>query len=87
MKLFCIWSSGSGGDAHLRYFLSGALVAHFVQLSRTICAILVEGIMINISLNLFQIWASGLEEMSSKRFLIWSSGGPRVQWSKTIMQL
>ena len=43
--------------------------------------------MINISLNLFRIWASGLEEMSSKRFLIRSSGGPRAQWSKIIMQL
>ena len=24
------------------------------------------------------------EEMSLKRFLIWSSGSPRVRWSKTI---
>ena len=35
------------------YFLSGALF------SGTICAILVEGIMGNNSVNLFRIWASG----------------------------
>ena len=34
------------------------------------------------SVNLFIIVVQ--EEMSFKRFLIWSSGGPPVQWSKTI---
>ena len=43
LKIFLIWSSGS----------------RFVQSSRTICAILVEGIMRNNSMNLFQIWARG----------------------------
>ena len=43
LKIFLIWSSG------------GPLV----QRSRTICAILVEGIIRNNSVNLFQIWASG----------------------------
>ena len=42
-KIFLIWSSGSP----------------FVQRSRTICAILVEGNMRNNSVNLFRIWASG----------------------------
>ena len=32
---------------------------HFVQRSGTICAILIEGIMRNIFLNLIQIWVSG----------------------------
>ena len=31
----------------------------FVQRSRTVCAILVEGIMRNISMEFFWIWASG----------------------------
>ena len=31
----------------------------FVQLSRTICAILVEGVIRNNSVTLFLIWASG----------------------------
>ena len=41
--IFLIWSSGD----------------HFVQRSGTICAILVEGIMRNNSVNFFGIWASG----------------------------
>ena len=60
----------------------------FVQWSRTICAILVEGIMRNDSVNLFGIWASGSGGMVRfKRFLIWSSDGPPVQWSRTIYAL
>ena len=41
LKIFFIWSSGGP----------------FVQWSRTICAILVEGIMRNNSMDLFRIWA------------------------------
>ena len=43
LKIFLIWSSGSP----------------FVQWSRTICAILIEGIMRNNSVKLFWIWTSG----------------------------
>ena len=43
LKIFHIWSSGNP----------------FVQRSGTICAILVEGIKIKNSVNLFRIWASG----------------------------
>ena len=43
IKIFLIWSSYSP----------------FVQQSGTICAILVEGIMTNNSVNLFLIWGSG----------------------------
>ena len=35
------------------------------------------------SANLFRIWASGSGD-AIKRFLIWSSGRPPVQWSGTI---
>ena len=38
----------------------------------------------NNSINLVQILASGSEGDVVKTFLIWSSGGLRVQWSKTI---
>ena len=39
----------------------------------------------NNSMNLFQIWASGSGgDVFFKRFLIWCSGGPHVQWSGTI---
>ena len=68
LKMFLIW--GSGG--------------RLVQWSRTICAILVEGIMRNNSLNLYRIWASGSGGDVVKVFLFWSSGGSPVQWSKTI---
>ena len=44
LKIFLIWSSGGP----------------FVPWSGTFCAILVEGIMRNNSVNLFRIWASGL---------------------------
>ena len=43
LKTFLIWSSGG----------------LFVQQSKTICAILVEGIMGNNSVKLFLIWTSG----------------------------
>ena len=33
----------------------------------------------------FEFW-SVVQEMLFKRFLIWSSGGPPVWWSRTIMQ-
>ena len=46
LKIFLNWSSGS----------------QFVQQNGTICAILVEGIMRNNSVNLFRIWASGSGE-------------------------
>ena len=42
----------------LKVFLIWSSVSTFVQL-RTICAILVVGIMRKYSMNLFQIWASG----------------------------
>ena len=39
----------------------------------------------NNSVNLFRILASG--SVSFKRFLIWSSGGPFVQWIGTICSI
>ena len=69
LKIFLIWSSGS----------------HFVQPSRTICAILVEGIMktqfCEIILHLDQ-WFR--RRCVLKIFLIWSSGDHFVQPSGTI---
>ena len=44
---------------HLKYFLSGALTAS-VRWSKTIRAILKEGIMGNIHVKLYEIWTSGL---------------------------
>ena len=41
----------------------------FVQRRRTICAILVDGIMGNIHVKLFQIWASGLGDLEQKSSL------------------
>ena len=60
LKIFLIWSSGG----------------HFVQWSKTICAILVEGSIRNNSMNIFRIWAVIQDKF--KRLLIWSSGGPQV---------
>ena len=54
----------------------------FVQQSGIICAILVEAIKRN--KNYFKFGPVVQEDMSFKRFLIWSSGGPPVQWSRTI---
>ena len=58
-KLILIWTSGTGRNVIKRNFLSRALASPFVQSSRSICAILVNGIMGNNSLNLFLIWTSG----------------------------
>ena len=63
---------------HLKIFLIWSFGSPFVQRSKTICAILVEGIMRNKSVKLFRIWDSGSGDV------IWSSGGPPVQWSGTI---
>ena len=57
------------------FFLSGALAALFVKRSVTTCAILVEGIKRNNSVKLFEFGSVVQEEMSFKRFLIWSSDG------------
>ena len=56
----------------------------FVQWSGIICVIVVEGIMRNNSMSLFKFGPVVQEEIWFKIFLIWSSGGPRVQWSGTI---
>ena len=55
--------------------------------SRTICATLVEGIMRNNSSNIFFEFGPVTQEMSFKRFIIWSSGSPPVWWSGTIYAL
>ena len=44
---------------------------------------LLEGIMRNNLWNYFESW-SVVYEMSFKRFLIWGSGFPPVQWSGTV---
>ena len=54
---------------HLKIFLSRTLLA-LVQRSGTICAILVEGIMRNNGLKLFEFGLVVQEETSFKRFLI-----------------
>ena len=56
LKVFLIWCPGSP----------------FVQWSVSICAILLEGIMETILLNYFEFGSVVQEEMSFKRFLIWS---------------
>ena len=53
-----------------------------VQRSRTICAMLIEGIMRNISMNLFV--PGDQEEMSFKDISIFSLGGIFVQQSITL---
>ena len=53
----------------------------FVQRSLTICAILVEGIILY---NNIEFGSVVQEKMSFKRFLIWSSGSPPDRWSGTI---
>ena len=63
LKAFLIWSSDSP----------------FVQRSVNIRAILVEGIMRNNFVKLFEFGRVIQEEMLFKRFLNWSSGGPPVQ--------
>ena len=51
---------------------------------RNICALLVEGVMRNNSVKLFEFRPVVQEEMLFKIFLIRSSGRPPVQWSGTI---
>ena len=58
-KVFLIWSSGSPS----------------VQQSITFCAILVEGIMRNNSVNLFYIWASGSKDFLSGALVALLFGG------------
>ena len=71
-------------EYHLKIFLIWYFGGLFDSWRGTLCVILVKGIMRNISMNLFQIWVSGSVEISFKGFIIWSSGGPRVQKSRTI---
>ena len=59
VKLFWIWTSGSGGDAFWRYFLSGALGPFCLAERKHVCHILVEGIKRNNSVKLFWSWTSG----------------------------
>ena len=65
LKTFVILSSGSP----------------FVQQSATSCAIFVEGIIRNNSVNYFK-FGPMVHEALFKGF-IWSSGSPPVQWSRT----
>ena len=53
------------------------------QWSGTICEILVECFMRNNAVKLFE-FRSVVQEMSFKRFLIWSFGSPPVWCSRTI---
>ena len=53
-----------------------------IQWSRTIYAILKEGIIGNIHVKIYEIRTSG----SVKRFLIWSFGGPPFRWSGIILK-
>ena len=61
VKLYKIYTSGSGGDAIKNIFFIYRSGYNLVQGSRTISAILVEGItcMKNISVKLFLIWTGG----------------------------
>ena len=61
------------------YFPNFSSGDHFILLSGTICAILVEGFMRNICVQLFRIWTNG-----SKIFSIFNSDDHFVLWSKTI---
>lgn len=54
---------------------------HFVPQNKTILKILVEGHSRNISVKLFLKWAIGLQEMSFKGFLFFSSGCHFVDFS------
>ena len=55
--LFRIWASSSGGD--LKILFTWSSDGHRVQWSRTIYAILKEGIMGNIHVKLYEFWNSG----------------------------
>ena len=64
-------------------FCSGG---HFVQWSRTILAILVEGDLRNICVrNYFETGPLDQEELSFNGFSILSCGSHFVQWSRTIL--
>ena len=61
------------------------IVRAFIQRSVIIWAIFVEGIKRNYSVkSFFEFEYMVQEEMSFKILLIWSSGDPPVQWSRTI---
>ena len=84
VKLYEVWTSGLGGDVVKRYFLSGALAAPlfrgaepFVLFSRGYY----EEQFCEIILNLDK-WFR--RRCLLKLFLIWGSGGPFVQRSRTI---
>ena len=67
---------------HLKIFLIWSSDGPYVQRSVTICAILVECILINNYVKLFFEFGSVVqEEMTFKIFLIWSSGGHPVRLS------
>ena len=53
---FCQWFKEEMSFKHISIFSSGD---HFAQGSRSVCAILVESIMRNISVKLVSIWDSG----------------------------
>ena len=84
VKLYEVWTSGLGGNVVERYFLSGALAAPlfrgaepFVQFSRgnneeQFCETILN----------FDKWFR--RRCLLKIFLIWGSGGPFVQRSRTI---
>ena len=85
MKLFLNLYQWFRRKCHLNVFLIWSSGSPFVKQSKTICAILVAGIMRNNSVKLFFKFGPVVqEEVSIKRFLIWSSGMPPVQWSGTI---
>ena len=71
VKLFWIWTSGSGEDVVKIYFLSRALAILLSiwaePLSGTICAIFVEGITRNNSVKLFE-FGPVVQEISFKHF-------------------
>ena len=71
LKIFLIWSSG----------------IPFVQPSRTICAIFVEGIMRNNSVKLFEFGPAVQEEMSFKAISYLAIWRPLVQRSGTICSI
>ena len=79
-----LWTSGSG-DVVSRYFLSRALAALLFRCCGTICAILLKGIMGNISVILFWIWTSG-SRCRLKIFLIYSSGSLLSSEAKSFLQ-
>ena len=65
-NIYLIWSSGGPR----------------VKWSRTIYAILKEGIMGKIHVKYYEIWTR--RRCRLKIYHIWSSGGPFVQWSGSI---